>query len=147
MTAVAILVLSGCASAPPIGTPSGNPEITLSDVRTDCVKAGLVNGLMNGGYRIEQSNEYTIVASKPTTNGMASMLYGSRMNAIPDERLTITMAPQMNGNGMRLVFDNAYITNPGTAFEKREPMPANANVQRQFESAIPAIERNCAKAS
>lgn len=142
---IAVTVLAGCASAPPINTPSGNPEIMLSNVSPDCVKAVLVNGFLNGGYRIEQSNDYMIVVGKPTNNTMASLLYGSQMNVIPEERITVTLAPEAGGSGMRLVFDGAYVTNPGTGFEKRQPMPANANVQQQFESAAPKIESKCAK--
>ena len=143
---LAVLTLTGCATAP-INTPSGHPDIVLTHVRPECVKAGLVNGLINGGYRIEQSSDYTIVAGKPTTSTMAALLFGSRMNVTPEERVTITMAPQMDGDGLRLVFDGAYITNPGTGFEQRQPMPANAGVQRQFAQIAPMIESKCAKAS
>lgn len=144
---VTALVLSGCVTAPPIGTASGNPEITLSNVRADCVKAGLINALLSGGYRIESSNEYQIVVGKPTTNTMASLLLSTPANSTVEERQTVTMAPQMNSNDLRVMIESAYVSNPGTAFEQRQPIGANGNDQQQFDSIKPVIESRCAIAA
>ncbi len=144
LAGIVAVTLAGCASGPPINTPSGSPEITLSNVRVDCVKGAFLNALLNKGYRIEQSSDYVIVVGKPTDNTMAALLYGSGLNAIPEERLRMTMITQSGGSGLRIVFDGAYVTNPGTAFEKLQPMQENANTQRQLESVAPAIESKCA---
>ena len=142
---IAALAVAGCATAPPIGTPSGNPELTLRNVRADCVKAGLVNGLINSGLSIESSSEYLIVAGKPTSNTMASLLFGTGMNTTVEERYTATIVPQVNGNDLRLIMTAAYVSNPGTAFEKLQPMKAGGGIQQQFMAAKPVIERGCAK--
>lgn len=142
---VAVLALAGCASGPPIGTPSGNPEITLTNVRPDCVKAGLVNAFLNTGYRIESSNDYQLVAGKPTDSAMATVLLGTQLDPTVEERITVTMAPQVDGNDLRMVVDGAYVSNPGTAFEKKMPLKANGTIQQQFVSAKARIESKCAK--
>lgn len=142
---VVAVVLAGCVTAPPVGTPSGNPEITLSNVRADCVKAGLLNGLINGGYRVESSNEYQIVAGKPTTNTLASLLLSTPANSTVEERYTVTMVPQVNSSDLRLMIEGAYVSNPGTGFEQRQPIGANGNVQQQFASIKPRIESTCSK--
>lgn len=142
---IAALALAGCATTTPIGTRSGNPELTLVNVRADCVKAGLVNAFIDSGMAIESASDYLIVAGKPTSNTMASLLFGTRMDATVEERYTATLAPQVNGNDLRIVVAGAYVSNPGTAFEKRQPMKAGGNIQQQFMAAKPVIESRCAK--
>jgi hypothetical protein len=142
---IVAVTIAGCATSPPIGTLSGNPEIMLSNVRPDCVKAGLLNAFINGGYKIESANDYQIVGGKPTTNTLAALMLGTRLNSTVEERFTVTMAPQANSSDLRLVVDGAYVSNPGTAFEEKQPMKAGGAIQQQFVSAKARIESKCAK--
>jgi hypothetical protein len=135
--------LTGCATAPPPSTPSGKLELMLSNVDFSCVRSGLANVLVSAGYNVEKMSDYQIVAGKITKNGMASFLLSTPMSGAPEERVTITMLPQINGSSLRVVWDAAYVSNPGTAYEKFTPIGASQANEEQLNSLAPRIEQKC----
>jgi hypothetical protein len=121
-----------------------SPEMTFHNVRTDCIKNGMVNGFVNGGYRIEATDQYRVVASKPAT-GVDAMLNSTRMNSTVLNRYTATFIPLSDGNSLRVVFTGEQVSNPGSSFEQARPIKAGDIAQGQFSQGRAYIESKCAK--
>lgn len=136
-----VFALSGCATLPPPQTPSGRPEITLSNVNAACVRSKTANALVDGGFAIKTMNDYSLIAERKVTSGMAAFLYSTQMSGNPDERVTITFIP--NGSAVRMVWNAAYVSNAGTGFEKSTPIPASQNDEQMLLQIKPKIESSC----
>lgn len=141
---VATLALAGCMTPQQRATADASPEMTFHNVRTDCIKNGMVNGFVNGGYRIESTDEYRVVAIGPAS-ATDSFLYGSRFNGTVLNRYTATFIPLSDGNSLRVVFSGEQISNPGSAFEKSRPIKAGDVAQGQFSQGRTYIESKCAR--
>ena len=144
LVVAATLALVGCMTPQQRVTMDSSPEMTFNNVRTDCIKNGMVNGFVNGGYRIESSDEYRVVAIGPAS-ATDSFLYGSRFNGTVLNRYTATFIPLSDGNRLRVVFTGEQISNPGSAFEKSRPIKAGDVAQGQFSQGRAYIEGKCAK--
>lgn len=138
-------LLVGCATVPPANTPSGNPEITLSNVRAECVRSAFLNLLVNNGYTIRTSTDTQIIAGKTTQNMAASLLLSTQFSGPPEERITVLFIPQPTGDALRVVVSGAYVSNQGTGFEKVQPIRGSQMDQNQFMAAKPRIEAECRK--
>lgn len=95
--------LSACVPPPPpLNTPSGRPEMTLSNVDTECVKNLLLNTLVDDGYEIESITDNQIIVSRYSQSPTRRALYGTDMYPIPKDRLVAIFIPQPN-NRLRMV--------------------------------------------
>jgi hypothetical protein len=114
---VAICVaLAGCqtaAEAP--ATASGKPEVTIKST-TAAVKARLLSLAMDRRFNVTKDTEYLLQVEKPTDNVAAQVLFGSRYDGTPAERVVFTFAPL--GDSVRVVASAMLVTNPGSAFEQ-----------------------------
>ncbi|MCH8039367.1 MAG: hypothetical protein IH977_03370 [Nitrospinae bacterium] len=143
---VAGALLSGCATVPPANTPSGNPEVTLSGVRADCVRSGFLNILVNQGYAIHKTTDTQIVGGRRTKNFAAGLFLGTRFGGDPEERLTVLFIPQGTPDTIRVVLTSAaYVSNQGTGFEKVHPIRGTQKDQDMFMVAKSRIEYKCRK--
>ena len=136
-------VLVGCATVPLANTPSGNPEVTLTNVRPECVRSAFMNLLVNNGYTIRTCTDTQIIAGKTTQNVAASLLLSTRLSGPPEERVTILFIPQSAPDTLRVVVSGAYVSNQGTAFEKVQPVRGSQTEQDQFMAAKSRIEAEC----
>lgn len=113
---MAILVVSGCATVPPLQTPSQRPEVTISGSTKKEIFDILVNEMLASGAQIKQMNDYSVVFAKRDTSLGGSILYGSRYDSTPEMRITYNL---VEINGATRVFCNAaMVTNPGSGFER-----------------------------
>ena len=113
-----LAILAGCATPEPQWTPA---ELDVPNGDLACLKSVFVGGLAKRGYQLTQSNDFEIVAEKETQDSLASMLASSRgMSVLPTERVSVTFASI--SNQVRAVFNSAYVTNRGTAFEQTQPV-------------------------
>ncbi len=136
-------VATACATGTPIQTASGRPDVTMHNVDVACVKAGFLNGLLNDGYTVRESTDTRIVVGRPSRNTMANVLLSTGYSGSPEERVIVTMVT--NGNDLRVVFEGAYVSNQGTAFEKVQPIGATQADQEKVEAMRARAERSCAK--
>jgi len=111
-----IIMVYGCATAPPIPTPSGKAEAVLPNVTKKEVANEIINSITSNGYNLKDSSEYLLVFDKPIDSPLAAMLYGSKFNATPNSRVhcQLTDGP----GGVRVLLSLFIVTNPGTAFEQ-----------------------------
>lgn len=139
------LLLPGCATAPRANTPSGNAEITVTNVKPDCIRAAFMNLFVDKGYAIRTTTDTQIVAGKVTDNVAASVFFGTRFGGAPEERVTVLFVPQMTGDALRVVVSSAYVSNQGSAFEKTQPIGVSQKDQDQFIAIKSQIEDRCRK--
>jgi hypothetical protein len=121
-------LLTGCqtaAEAP--ATASGKPEVTIK-ATTAAVKAKLLSLAMDGRFNVTKDTEYLLQVEKPTDNIGAAILFGSKYDSTPAERIVFTFAPV--GDSVRVVAASMLVTNPGSGFEQLTPINAGQGIQR-----------------
>lgn len=82
-------------------------------------------------FEIREVNEYCIVLAKRNTSFGAALLFGSRYNTTPEERMTFTVI-EVSG-GIRIFATSAIVTNLGSAFEKTTQVEKAADIQTALE--------------
>ena len=135
------LALTACTPIAPPNTPSGRPEVTLQNVDIACVRRELLNGAVNGGSTIRQANDNQIVFGQRVTDPMVVAFFGTGMGP-PEMRGTWTIIPQ-GTNVVRVIADVQLVSNPGTAFERVEPMRMSARDQDTLMSGSSQWELVC----
>ena len=114
--------LAGCGTPrPPLGTPSGNPEVLIPGVTRKQVADRIVDQMTGKGLTIRSVSEYKIVAGKKADQDFAArLLFGSRYDSVPEYRMNFTLIDQ---SGTVKVYGRVEIvTNPGSAFERVNDM-------------------------
>ncbi len=142
---VTALALVACTPIEPPATPSGRPEVTLQDVDIACVRRELLNGVVNSGSTIRQANDNQIVFGQRVTDPMVVAFFGTGMGP-PEMRGTWTVIPQ-GPNAVRLIADAHLVSNPGTAFERVEPMQLSARDQATLMSGSAQWAYTCRAAA
>jgi len=137
-------LIAGCATAPSPNTASGNPEITLTNVKFDCVRSIFMNGFINQGYTIRNVSNSQIVAGRTTTNSSA-FWYRTFYGGAAEERVTITFLPLDTPDGLRVVSSAAYVSDPATATEKVFDADSTEEDQIQLMDMKSLIEHKCRK--
>jgi len=121
----------GCVITPPLQTASGRPEVTLYGItKKQFFDEAAVNAAISGG-EIREINEYSMVIAKKNTSFGAAVLYGSRYNTTPEERITLTVIEVPRG--IRIFATVAIVTNPGSAFEKTTASSNFRGIQAELE--------------
>jgi hypothetical protein len=136
-----ISLAPGCASAPL--TESNNPEITLTDVRFDCVRSVFLNALINQGYTVRSASNNQIVAGKTADD--AAFWYYSFHGGAPEKRVTIHFLPSDTPNALRVVMSADYVTNQATASENSYYVQGTQEDQDQLIVMKASIEAHCRK--
>jgi hypothetical protein len=111
-----ILLLAGCATAPPLQTPSQRPEVTISGATKKEILDVLVTEMLASGAQIKQMNDYSVVFGKQDSSLGGALLYGSKYDSTPEMRITYNMVE--TGNAIRVFCNAAMVTNPGSGFER-----------------------------
>ena len=110
---IASCVLGACAAPAHLDTPSAHPEVTISRVPADKVKAVLVSKMIDKGYRVTQDTQFNLAFDKSA--GKAFFREGGAADR--NQRVTYSIAQV--GDDVRVVADISMITNPGTEHEAR----------------------------
>lgn len=141
---IVLVTAAGCMSAPPLQTASGRPEITLTAVDASCVRAALLNKLVNDQWMVRSTTDTQIVAGKESQNATANFLLRTDLGGRPEDRVTFLLIA-LPGDGMRVVVSEQFVSNAGTGFEKVTPIPHAQAVQDRFEMTGLEIQQDCAK--
>ena len=141
---VAAIALAGCASVPPPNTPSGKLEFTLDNIDAGCVRSELANTLASTGFSIKSMSDYQIVVGRKAENSMAAFLLSTPAGGNPEERVTLTLIPQSSQSALRVIWEAAYVSNAGTAYESFQPIGASQANQNQLAGVESKLEAKCA---
>lgn len=87
LAAALCIMVAACAAPVRQSTASGRPEVTIHHAAPDRVKAALVSGMMNRGYRITRDTQFEIAFDRPVENLLAAALLGSSYDAQPNARV------------------------------------------------------------
>lgn len=109
-------VLTGCASAPPLNTPSGRPEVFIAGARPQQVIDTVIARAAAKGSRIKAVTAYSVTMARTQENMMVALAYGSRYDRFPESRATITVVGTPTGTTAYAAME--MVTNPGSAFER-----------------------------
>ena len=115
--AAVILTLAGCQTAQPPTTASGRPEVTIQGAAPAKVKAAILSGMLDKGYRIVRDDQFSLSVERPVENIMAVALLSTGAGGAPVGRITYTVAQVESST--RVVADLALVQNAGMAFERR----------------------------
>lgn len=140
-TLIALLILTGCATAPAkLNTPSGRPEVVVANHSPDEVRGVLVRSAMTEGWSLLSESPSSMVFQRPMKDMMGMMLYGSRYDSQPFERLRYTLVKEAAGT--RLYCTGEIVTNPGSAFERITPADNYAQQQAALQRMVddPALK-------
>lgn len=138
----ALLALSACAQADPIRTASGKPDVVLRAVDRACVKDGVVGGAITQGWQLKSSSDYLAVFQRPAPPSFAAAMLTTAYGP-PELRITMTFVPA--GSDLRLVVDQAVISNAGTLAERSQTVRSTQADQEAFEQMARRAEAKCAK--
>lgn len=117
VAAAAFSVLAACQTVQPPATASGRPEVTIPGASPAKVKAAILSGMLDKGYRLTKDDTYSLTVEKQVEDTAAVILLSSGAGGPPIARVTYTVAEI--GDGTRVVSDMALISNAGMAFERR----------------------------
>jgi len=92
------------------------------------VKAALLSGMLDLGYRLVRDEAFSITLERQTDNFAANLLLATPAGGPPVVRVTYTVAEL--GPDVRVVSDMALIQNSGTAFERRNDVSRGADSPR-----------------
>ena len=138
-----LLISLGAGCAPLRNTITGNPEITLINVKFDCVRTAFMNSFLNQGYTLRNVSESQIVAGKKSVS--APIWYYSFYLGAPEERITLNFI-QLDMPDSLLVFSTAaYVSDAGTASERVYTVRGNENDLYDLISMQSIIETRCRK--
>jgi hypothetical protein len=123
------LLFQACVTRAPIDTASGKPEVSLAPATTKAQARDLiVQVFLNNGFQLRRTDEYSLIFGKPSTSLAANLMYGSRYETTPEERVSVNLID--TGNGTRIIFTLQYVTNPGSAFERLSDASTGAYARR-----------------
>jgi hypothetical protein len=113
-----ILVSCAIPQQQKLATPSGNPEIIISNVTRKAVIDRLIEAKLQMGMQLKSVSDYSVVFGQKadTSNFMASLAYGSRYDPTPEARITYNVVEI--ANGVRVFSRLEVVTNPGSGFER-----------------------------
>lgn len=113
---VAMCGLLGC-SGDPFAQPV-QPGYMLVNVDAQCVRSVVLTTLVDQGYMVRSSTDSQIVAGRPALGGGAATFLGTQGE---ERRVTVLFIPQAD-NGMRVVINEAFVSNAGSGFERTTPI-------------------------
>lgn len=131
LSALLLSLLIACAAPrPPLNTASGRPEVTIRNVTRKDVSDRIVGALASKGFAIRSANEFAIIGAKRADDDFTlKLLYGSRYDRVPEQRITFTL---IEASGTVRVFSTLQIvTNPGSAFERVDDLAESTKHDQQ----------------
>ena len=136
----AAAALTACGGQP-INTPSGQPETLVGDVDPACMRAQVVNHVVNQGYQVLNSTETLIVAQRRAPSFGAQLFFGTGWGPAM-ERLQITMIATQPRT-MRLIVHGAMVSNAGTGLERSTPVAGRGNDQASVSQGLQDLAVAC----
>lgn len=140
--ALVVGLAAGCASAPPIETASGKPDVVMRNVNVACVREQILNHALTTGWNIKSTSDIQIVVERRAPPSLASTMLSTGFSGAPYQRVTFNLIP--SGGDLRLVADAAWVSNANTGFEKSHAVRATASDQATIEGSARRAEAKCA---
>jgi hypothetical protein len=119
--------LTGCAVQHRLSTPSGRPEVLISNVSKKEVMDNAVNLFIGAGWEIKDITDYHAVFTKVDNSLTGELLFGSSYDSTPEYRVKFTFA-DLTGK-IRVLCSASVVTNPGSAFERVKDATFGKNAQ------------------
>ncbi|MBI4243110.1 MAG: hypothetical protein HY606_03380 [Planctomycetes bacterium] len=117
-----------------LSTPTGKPEVTISNVSKKAIVDRLTNIMIDRGYNVKEITEYKAAYSKRMESVSAAIWYGSKYDSTPEARITFdTVETQAN---IRIVATLQMVTNPGSAFERTTDLSKNTPDAHNFQDIL-----------
>jgi hypothetical protein len=88
------MALTGCATVPPLNTPSGQPELTIRGKSMDEVQAALVQMCQAENMNLEDTQKYMVSCSYPSNDFGLELVLGSSYNNKPQVLIRFNTIPQ-----------------------------------------------------
>jgi len=95
--------------------PIGWSEVNIENADKKQVSDDIVNILVNQGWQIRSINDYQVIFRHDCNNPLTRALYGSKLNSVPEYRLTISFI--QSGPNVRVTGQTIIVTNPHSSFE------------------------------
>ena len=121
IAAAIVLVLASCATVPPIETPSGRPECSISGATNDQVQGYLLEKFMADGWMLKQQTPSQLVFWKENASTFQNALLGSQYDPTTTHEIRLVFS-QGTGGSVRIFGQVALVTNEGSAFEQRNDL-------------------------
>ena len=86
----AIILLAGCATHPPLQTPSGRPEVSIHGATKKDILDMIVSQMLNDGWRKKYLKANSVVVVRPTDKWEMILTYGSPTDSIPENQVMTT---------------------------------------------------------
>ncbi len=96
-----LIFLSGCATAPPLQTKSGRPEVTIHNRTAVRVKSVVVNYFVDQGWSVAREEGTQLIFEHQGTAGESLLMGMLTDNPQSTNRITITLIE--NGSDVRVV--------------------------------------------
>lgn len=139
--ALAAIVI-GCTPVVPLATTTGHADVLFAAPKKQ-VLAEILALCVEKGYQVKKSEEYLLVLGKADDSMASAVLFGSRYDATPEKRLTLTVVER--DGACRVMAQFAMVTNPGSAFERVNPAPKNSRADHEFQQALLQIKAKIEK--
>lgn len=91
---------------------------TLANVDAQCVRSAVLTSLVDQGYVVRSSTDTQVVAGRPALGGVYAPLLGTQDE---ERRVTVLFIP-LSDSGMRVVINEAFVSNAGSGFERVSPI-------------------------
>lgn len=137
------LILAACATPVQHNTPSKKAEVTIHGVTRAQVRDFLTDGFATACPNLVKSEESQIVCEGPVTDSAAYVALYTRYDSDPIYRVTLNLI-KVKG-GVRVVSNYAGISNPGSAYERRNDWnnsPDTLKLQDALNKAKSKLEGN-----
>jgi hypothetical protein len=121
IAAAIVLALASCVTVPPIETPSGRPECSISGATNDQVQGYLLEEFMADGWMLRQQTPSQLVFWKENASTLQNALLGSRYDPTTTHEIRLVFS-QGTGGSVRIFGQVALVTNEGSAFEQRNDL-------------------------
>jgi hypothetical protein len=131
------LTLVACASAPPLGTPSQRPEVTIAGVTRKQALDVIAEAMLAKGMQVKRVDEYSAVFTKRDESLLGAVPFGSRYDPQPEMRITFNNVD--TPAGLRVFATAAMVRNPGSAFEAVSDV-TNGNIAQEMQGALERLK-------
>lgn len=132
------VILAGCYQKTDVIGPPLDEVVTVN-APAPRVKSVVVADMVAAQFQITKDSEFLLAFDRPTKNVGAAILLSSRLYGTVNERVTLTFVP--SGQATRVQMNQAFVTNPGSAFEMITPYSVNSDPGRamgQWLAALPS---------
>lgn len=134
IAAIVVGILASCATIPPIETPSGRPECSISGATNDEVQSYLLERFMSDGWMLKQQSPSQLVLWKENASTFQNVLLGSQYDPTTTHEVRFIFSGQ--GTEVRIFGQVAIVTNEGSAFEQRNDLTGGKAGHELWQSLV-----------